>query len=72
MAEFRDVMIVLEFIMDCLFDTLCGWVGHVVVKVVTLGRVDLDWGTSSESVIAEWIGLAFMLIVAGSIVWLVH
>jgi len=32
----------------------------------------LDWGTSSESVLTEWIGLVFVLAVAGSIAWLVH
>ena len=68
----RDGMIVLEFILDCLFYTVCGWVGHVVVKAITFGRVDLDWGTSSESVLTEWIGLVLALAVAGSIAWLVH
>ena len=72
MVVVRDGMIVLEFILDCLFYTVCGWVGHVVVKAITFGRVDLDWGTSSESVLTEWIGLVLALAVAGSIAWLVH
>jgi hypothetical protein len=71
-VQLRDDMMVLEFILECLFYTVCGWVGHVVVKAMTFGRVDLDWGTSSESVLTEWIGLVFVLIVAGSIAWLVH
>jgi hypothetical protein len=71
-ARFRDAMIVLEFILECLFYTVCGWVGHVVVKAITFGRVELDWGTSSESVLTEWIGLVFVLVVVGSIAYLVH
>lgn len=58
-------MFVLELIVRFLFFTLCGWIGHIVVKVVTLGRVELDWGRGSESVLAEWVGLLFVLLVAG-------
>lgn len=50
-------IIVFEF----LFSTICGWVGHVVVKGLTFGKVDLDWGSSSESVITELIGLGILL-----------
>ena len=63
-------MIIAEFIIDVLFSTVCGFVGHVVVKALTLGKVDLDWGTSSESVLTEWIGLFFILLTAGIIVWI--
>lgn len=65
-------MPVIEFIVECLFYTLCGWIGHVVVKVVTFGKVDLDCVTGSESLITQYIGLAFVLVVAGSIAWLIH
>ena len=50
-------MIVFEF----LFDTLCGWIGYVVVKGITFGKIDLEWGSSSESVVAEFIGLGILL-----------
>jgi len=61
-----EVMIVFEF----LFDTLCGWVGHVVVKGITFGKIDLEWGSSSESVVAEFIGLGILL-GAGALIALV-
>ena len=65
-------MPVIEFIVECLFYTVCGWIGHLAVKVISLGKVDLDCGSGSESLITQYIGLAFVLIVAGSIAWLVH
>ena len=65
-------MFILQFIVECLFFTVCGWVGHVVIRVVTLGRVDLNWGSGSESVISEWTGLFFLLLVAGFIAWMIH
>jgi hypothetical protein len=65
-------MLLLQLTVECLFFTVCGWTGHVVVKVVTFGKVDLDWGSGSESVVAEWLGLMFALWVAGLIAWAVH
>jgi len=65
-------MLILELIIECLFYTVCGWVGHAVVKLVTFGRVDLDWGSGSESVLTEWIGFFFVLLVAGFIAWVLH
>jgi len=64
-------MIIAEFIVEILFFTVCGWVGHIVVKAVTLGRVDLDWGRGSESVLAEWLGFFFLLFTAGLIAWII-
>ncbi len=55
-----------------MFYTVCGWFGHIVVKVVTLGRVDLDWGSDSESVVSECIGFFFLVLVAGFIAWMIH
>ena len=39
----------IHFLFESVFLTICGWVGHVVVRILTLGRVKLDWGTESES-----------------------
>jgi len=47
-----------------LFDVVCGWIGHTLVKIVTFGRIRIDWGDSSESILAEAIGAGFLLGVA--------
>jgi hypothetical protein len=57
-------MTVIQLVFVFLFHTLCGWVGHVAVKVVTFGKVDLDWGDSSESIITETIGAGVLLGIA--------
>jgi len=54
----------IAFIVEILFFGFCGWLGHVVVKLVTLGKVDLEYGDSSESVITEWIGVGVLLAIA--------
>lgn len=51
----------MQLLVEVIFDTVCGWVGHATVKLLTLGRVDLDWGEGSDSVVARWIGL-FVLV----------
>jgi len=51
----------LHFVFECVFLSICGWVGHVVVRILTLGRVKLDWGTESESNVTEAIGAIFLL-----------
>jgi hypothetical protein len=57
---------VLRFIVDLLFHTVCGWIGATFMSAMSLGRIDLDSGDgSSESVLAEWIGL---LVLVGLIV----
>jgi hypothetical protein len=63
-------MVILGFIIEHLFFTACGWIGHIVFKAVTLGKVDLEWGSGSESVVTEWIGFFFVLFTAGFIAWL--
>ena len=65
-------MFILEFIIECLFWTVCGWVGHIVVKALTFGKVGLDWGSGSESILTEWLGFAFLLLVGGFIAWAIH
>ncbi len=51
----------MQALVEIIFDTVCGWIGYQFVKLVTLGRIDLDWGEGSESVLAQWIGL-FVLV----------
>jgi hypothetical protein len=51
---------VLEILADVLFHTVCAWVGHIFIKVLTLGSVDLDWREGSESVVCEWTGLGVL------------
>ena len=57
-------MIILEWIVEILFFACCGWLGHVFVKAITLGKVDLEYGESSEGVVAELIGVAMVLAIA--------
>lgn len=63
-------MMIVAFFVEILFFTVCGFIGHVVVKALTLGKVDLDWGRGSESVLAEWLGFFFILFTAGVIAWI--
>lgn len=53
----------LHFVFECVFLSICGWVGHVVVRILTLGRVKLDWGADSESNVTEAIGVIFLLMI---------
>ncbi len=39
---------ILAFLWECLFYAACGWIGHWTVKILTLGRVNLDWGETAE------------------------
>lgn len=59
------LMLITEFVAEFLFFTVCGWIGHAVAKLVTFGKIDLDCGASSESVLAEWLGFFFVLFTAG-------
>ena len=53
----------LHFVFECVFLSICGWVGHVVVRIITLGRVKLDWVANSESSVTEAIGAIFLLMI---------
>lgn len=53
------------WLIEFVFHTVCGWVGYISVKALTFGKVELDWGDSSESVIAESIGAGVLLVLAG-------
>ena len=60
---------IIECVIDILFSTICGWVGHAVVKVATFGKVDMDWRKGSESTLAAWIGLCVLVFTAGLTAW---
>jgi len=62
----------MNFLIDILFHEVCGWVGATFLKVITFGRIDLDWGEGcSESILAEWTGLLVLvgLIVLAFTLW---
>ncbi len=61
-------MPVIELIAECFFHRVCGWIGYVVVKCITLGKVEPGTG----SIITELIGLLFTIAVVGSIAWMIH
>ncbi len=57
-------MTVLHLIFEFVFYGVCGWVGYITVRAVTFGKVELDWGGSSESVVAEAIGAGVLIALA--------
>ena len=57
-------MFVIEWIIEILFLTFFAWVGHWCVKLLTFGRVELEYGDSSESLLTGCIGFAVVLGVA--------
>ena len=59
-----DGCAVIHLIVEVVFSTICGWVGYISVKAVTFGKVELDWGNSSESIITECIGAVVLLALA--------
>lgn len=54
---------IIAFIFECFFYVACGWFGHVLVKVITLGKIDLEWGADCESFVATIIGIAALLFI---------
>lgn len=57
-------MTLIQLLIELVFHTICGWVGYITVKAVTFGKVGLDWGNSSESIITECIGAGVLLALA--------
>ena len=57
-------MTVIHFLVEVVFSIICGWVGYISVNAVTFGKVELDWGNSSESFITECIGAGVLLALA--------
>ena len=74
-------MSLLVFIVACVsilvlvvaYVTVVPWIGHVVVKVITFGKVELGWRPSDlEADVAQIIGFIVLLFVAGLIAALLH
>ena len=53
-------MIILGWIAEVLFFGLCGWLGSTFVKLITLGKVELDYGSSSSGIVAELLGVVVL------------
>ncbi len=58
-------------LLGCVF-LVFGWVGHVVVRILTFGRVQLDWHGGAESYLTQLTGAFFVLAIGGVIAWLAH
>ncbi len=58
-------------LLGCLF-LVFGWVGHVIVRVLTFGKVQLDWHEGGESYLTQLIGAFIVLAIGGLIAWLTH
>ena len=56
-------MMLFEVIMEVLIHGFYGWVGHMFVRVITFGRVRLDYGEDAESAHAEVIGAVVLLVI---------
>jgi len=52
-----------SFLIDIVFSSICEWVGYVTIRILTMGRVKLDWGRGTESVMAEAIGIIVLLMI---------
>tara|TARA_B110000908_G_scaffold172778_1_gene243132 strand:- start:134 stop:331 length:198 start_codon:yes stop_codon:yes gene_type:complete len=62
----------IEFIIEILFFSLFGWFGHTIVKIMTFGKIRLEYGDSSGSVITEWIGFGIFLMITILIFFLMN
>lgn len=60
-----DLLVV--FLPESLF-CVCGWTGSFVVRVITLGRVNLAWGADLSTIGTSVIGMIFLLLL-GSILF---
>jgi len=49
-----------------------GWIGHIVIKGLTFGRVRLGWQRDSESCVTQLFGVFFVLAIAGLVAWVIH
>ncbi len=62
------VDILVQFFMEYIFLTIFGFIGHVFVRIVTFGRVELDWGSEGcvNDVVTSLIGVVvFVLFLFG-------
>lgn len=45
----------MHFLVDMIWPEVCGWIGATLVKIITFGRLDLDWDEGcTEPILAEW------------------
>ena len=51
---------------------VCAWLGHVVVRILTFGKVQLDWHRNSECFLTYELGLVSLLLIAGLVAWAIH
>ena len=50
-----------EILIEFLFHTCCGWLGHWVVRILTLGKIKMEYGDETPSCLAEVVGVAFLI-----------
>jgi len=79
-ADMNNIWRIVAFVIGCLLllivitvpTQVCAWLGHVVIRVVTFGRVDLAWKRGSESILTNWIGLFSLLAISGLVAWVIQ
>ena len=59
-------------IIICACGTALSWLGHAVVRILSFGRIDLEWQSNSESYPTCNLGLFFLFFVSGLIAWVIH
>jgi hypothetical protein len=57
----------LFLVVAMVFFTFCAWVGHLLVRILTLGKVNLDWQHGVEPWLTQEIGFFVLLLIAGLI-----
>lgn len=64
-------MDIIELLVRAIYYTICGWTGSMIMRLLTLGKVDIAWGLDcdAETPVAEWIGSFFWVFVAMTTVW---
>lgn len=53
--------VISEVLIDILFHSCCGWLGHWVVRIFTLGKVQMEYGDETPSSLAAIIGVLFLI-----------
>ncbi|MDA7888343.1 hypothetical protein N9A86_03055 [Akkermansiaceae bacterium] len=60
--------VLIDILFQTLFQTCCGWLGHWVVRILTLGKVQIEYGDETSSCLAGITGVIF-LIAVGMLIW---
>lgn len=55
------MQVFIELFLEFVIHAICGWVGHITVKILSFGKVDLPWGEHSSWPLAELIGAAVLV-----------